>query len=355
MSDVPVPTNGRPPRCRRPRLVAAATAGLVLVLATAGCGLSAGEGPEDVVAAMKERRQAAAQAAEQAGSVPGAAGPAPAAAAGCTPGPDASYPPVAGIPASSFAAQVKAKGSLVVGVSGDTRLLGYRDALDGGNLKGFDIELAKAVGRAIFGTDGKVQFRVITAGQRFPYVNDGTVDLVARAVSTTCDRWANPDPAKSAVFSASYLVSAQRLLVRKDRGVTSIKQLPQDSKVCAPTGSTSLATLAAYPNVRPVAAEIHSDCLALWQEGRVDAITGDDAILAGFAVQDPHAVVVGDSLDTTHYAFAIGKEHQDFVRFVNAVMAGPDFRATWTRAYGQFLAGPLGPQTQPAPNYSRTP
>jgi polar amino acid transport system substrate-binding protein len=105
--------------------------------------------------------------------------------------------------------------------------------------------------------------------------------------------------------------------------------------------------------VAPVSAEIHSDCLALWQEGRVDAITGDDAILAGFAVQDPHAAVVGGSLDTTSYAFAIGKSHPDFVQFVNAVMVSPAFRATWARAYQTYLAGPLGAQTQPEPNYSR--
>jgi len=347
----------------RRRFAVATASGLTLALAA--CGTSAGDGPKDVVAAMQSRKAAA-----QAGTVQSAGGAAtPAAAVACSPGPDASYPPLSALPAAgsppagSFAAKVKARGQFVVGVSGDTRLLGYRDALDGGSLKGFDIELAKAVGRAIFGVDGKVQFRVITGGQRFSMVNKGVtgdlessgVDMVARAVSTTCDRWANDDPTKSALFSASYFISAQRLLVRKDGKVSSIDKLPQGSKVCAPTGSTSLATLAKYPNVTPVVAEIHSDCLALWQEGRVDAITGDDAILAGFAVQDPHAAVVGGSLDTTHYAFAIGKGHQDFVRFVNSVMTGPEFRSTWTAAYGRYLLAPLDAQAQPAPNYSRTP
>jgi polar amino acid transport system substrate-binding protein len=349
----------------RQRLSAGVAVGLALTLAA--CSTASGDGPKDVVAAMQARQQAAAQAAEPAGAQPGAAGSVPAAAT-CSPAADASYPPLAGFaagspPAGSWAAKVKARGYLVVGVSGDTRLLGYRDSLAGGNFKGFDIELAEAVGRAIFGASGKVRFRVITAGQRFPLVNKDVtddlttsgVDLVARAVSTTCDRWNLEDPAKSAVFSASYFVSAQRLLVRRDGKVTSIKQLPQGSKVCAPTGSTSLATLAKFPNVTPVAAEIHSDCLALWQEGRVDAITGDDAILAGFVAQDPHAEVVGEDLDLTHYAFAVGKGHKDFVRFINAAMAGPEFRAAWTQAYQKNLAGPLGPKTQPAPNYSRTP
>lgn len=344
---------------RRSRLLVVAGTGLALLLA--GCSTATGDGPKDVFAAMQARQQAAAGV--QAGAVQSGAGAVAAAPAKCSPPPEASYPPLASLPAAgsppagSYAATIKQRGRLVVGVSGDTRLLGYRNALKGGELEGFDIELAKAVGRAIFGVDGKVQFKVITAGQRFPYVNDGTVDLVARAVSTTCDRWANTDPSKSAVFSASYLLAKQRLLIRTDReaAVPSIQKLPQGSKVCAPTSSTSLANLAQFTNVTPVAAEIHSDCLALWQEGRVDAITGDDAILAGFAVQDPHAKVVGPSIDTTYYAFAIGKGHKDFVRFVNAVMAGPAFRATWAGAYKTYLEAPLDPNTQPTPNYSRTP
>jgi polar amino acid transport system substrate-binding protein len=331
-----------------------AAATVALALALAGCSTGTKDGPKDVIAAMAAADQAAQAAAPAA---PGAA--APAAATSCSPAADASFPALGSLPApgsppaGSFAANVKAKGQLVVGVSGDTRLLGYRDSLDNGELKGFDIELAKAVGRAIFGADGHVQFKVITAGQRFDYVNRGQVDMVARAVSMTCDRWSKPELEKSAIFSAGYFSSEQRLLVRADQGVTSINGLGKGSKVCAPAGSTSLANLAKYPAVTPVSVEIHSDCLALWQEGRVDAITGDDAILAGFAAQDPHAKVVGKSLDTTSYAFAVGKTHRDFVQFLNAVMTGPDFRSTWTKAYGANLEGPLGPKTQPALNTTR--
>lgn len=339
----------------------------VVSLALAGCSGTAQDGPTDVLEAMSARQSAgAAQALAQ--TAP-AATPA-AAASTCSPPANASYPALASlpapgsIPAASSAGKIKARGALVVGVSGDTRLLGYRDSLDGGKLKGFDVELARAVGRAIFGTDGKVQFRVITAGQRFDLVNKGAapgaggVDLVARAVSMTCDRWQNPDPTKGSLFSAGYFKSEQRLLVRSDLAVTvdGIGKLKApNNRVCAPTGSTSLANLAKSTNVASVAAEIHSDCLALWQQGRVDAITGDDAILAGFAAQDPRARVVGDSLDTTYYAFAVGRNQPDLVQFVNAVMASPAFQASWTAAYGTHL-GPNLPgqaQTQPVPVYGR--
>ena len=33
----------------------------------------------------------------------------------------------------------------------------------------------------------------------------------------------------------------------------------------------------------------HTGCLVLFQQGKVDAITGDDTVLAGLAAQDPYA------------------------------------------------------------------
>jgi polar amino acid transport system substrate-binding protein len=111
------------------------------------------------------------------------------------------------------------------------------------------------------------------------------------------------------------------------------------------------------PGVTPVPVAIHSDCLALWQEGRVDAITGDDVILAGFKVQDPTAAILTDQAlaNTTPYGLAISKSHKEFVQYVNAVMATPQFRAAWDAAYAQYLAGPLGspPKAFPPPDDTR--
>ncbi|MDQ1287586.1 MAG: polar amino acid transport system substrate-binding protein [Actinomycetota bacterium] len=355
---------GRPPTATTARGLVAV---LVTVLAgTTGCA-AAGAGPRDVLGAMQGRQQveeaaasvAAAKASRSAATASGKV------ASECSPSQEASFPPLSSLPApgkapaGTLAAKITARGYLVVGVSGDTRLLGARNARKSGQLEGFDIELAKALARAIFGTsDNRVRFKVITAGERFALVNKGAdaggVDIVARAVSMTCERWKSSNPVEGALFSAGYFTSDQRLLVRNDLGVKSIQDLkPGLDRVCAPIGSTSLAELAEHKFVKPVAAEIHSDCLALWQEGRVAAITGDDAILAGFADQDPRAVVVGTPMDTTYYAFAIGRGQEDFVQYVNAVMETPAFQSSWAAAYATYLKAGLGERSFPAPNYSR--
>jgi polar amino acid transport system substrate-binding protein len=354
-------------RCRIGVLTAVG-AGVATVLA--GCS-APDNGPKQALAEASST-PAAVQPAQSAGGSQSSA-----AKASCSPAADASFAPLAALPApgsmpdGSLEREIATR-KLVVGVSGDTRLLGARNSLNGGALEGFDIEMARTVARAIFGpanVDNHIQFKVITAGQRFRQVNDGVakggVDLVARAVSMTCDRWVNKDLTKGADFSAGYFKSDQRILVRSDSSAKNITGLAKDvaartgasAKVCAPTGSTSLANIQKITGVTPVAVDIHSDCMALWQEGKVDAITGDDAILAGFKAQDPRAAIRGEAMDTTDYAFAIARSHPEFVKFVNAVLASPAGHAAWTAAYGAWLAVPMKdqPQTQPEPNYARTP
>src|SRR5690606_26237512 len=92
-------------------------------------------------------------------------------------------------------------------------------------------------------------------------------------------------------------------------------------RVCAPQGTTTLSRLAEYPEIEPVPAPTHSQCLALFQQGQVDAITGDDTILAGFVAQDPYAVVVGDAISAEPYGIGVPAENVDMVQFVNAVLA----------------------------------
>jgi len=349
------------------RRAVAGVAGLLLVPALAACATGATNRPSDVVARIAAESRPAS--------------PAPAAAQQATeckePLPDvASYAPLLSLPtrfdAGSLMATIVQRGYLLVGVSGDTRQLGARDSLTDAAPAGLDIEVAKAVGRALLGSDAsdKVRFKVITAGDRFSQANKGAgadgaaggVDLVARVVSITCDRWTNPDLSVGSAFSVAYLKADQRVLVRK--GIDSLDTLIKDrrkqtgdaaatARVCAPKGSTSLAKILKTDGVTAVPVAIHSDCLALWQQGEVDAITGDDVILAGFLAQDRTAYMLPGKLDTTYAGLAVARAHPEFVRYLNTVMATPQFRSAWTAAYQRYLQPALGEQTLPAPDYSR--
>jgi polar amino acid transport system substrate-binding protein len=244
--------------------------------------------------------------------------------------PLASYAPSATAQGSTLA-KIRERGRLVAGVSADTYLLGSRNPLTG-QIEGFDIDMVKAVAEAILGDEDLYQLKVITAAQRIPALEKGEVDIVARNMTITCDRW------EQIAFSSEYYRSGQKILVRKGSKAKSISDLG-GQKVCAPKGTSSMDNLIkAAPKAIPVAADNHTGCLALFQQGEVAAITGDDTVLAGLAAQDPYAVVPAQKAFTAEpYGLGFNKDDVDLVRFVNARLAQMRTDGEWTRIYNRWL------------------
>ncbi len=299
---------------------AGALAAAALVVTLVGCATLAA--PEAVVA--------------QAARAAPAALPAAAACEDAT----TSYAPDAGTavaPGSTMDA-IRSRGYLLVGVSADTLRMGARNPFTG-QIEGFDIDVARQVAQALLGNPDAIRFRVITAGDRIPVLQEHEVDLVARAFTMNCERWAD------IAFSAEYFTAGQKVLVSTESGATGIEDLAAQ-RVCAPEGTTTLERLDEY-DVEAVGARTHSACLALFQQGRVDAITGDDTVLAGFVAQDPYARVVGDAFSAEPYGLGIAADQVDLVRYVNAVLDGMKADGTWAQLYDRWLGEALGPAPAP--------
>jgi polar amino acid transport system substrate-binding protein len=248
------------------------------------------------------------------------------------------------MPAGTYMRKIQDRGRLIAGVSADTLLLGARSPLTG-QIEGFDIDMLKAVSKAIFGNPNKIEYRVITTAQRIPAlqtpVEKGGVDIVARAMTINCARWKQID------FSTEYYRAGQKVLVAKGSPARSMSDL-KGKRVCAPNGSTSMDKLRTFPGLIPVGSDTHTGCLVLFQQGKVDAITGDDTILAGLAAQDPYASVVKAPAFTVEpYGLGVSKSHPEFVRFVNTVLAQMRTDGQWAKAYDTWLKTALG--TAPAP------
>ncbi|MET4226210.1 glutamate ABC transporter substrate-binding protein [Oerskovia enterophila] len=286
------------------------------------------------------------------GAAAGSAGSSVAAAATCenpvaSYAPDGPLPGPGALPAGSTMATIRDRGSLIVGVSADTLQLGARNPLSG-QIEGFDIDVLHQVSNAIFGDPDRLQFRVITSGQRLEVLENGEVDVVARAFTINCERW------ETIAFSSEYYHAGQKVLVTRDSEAQGIADLA-GQRVCAPDGTTTLERLQEYPDITAVPATTHTGCLALFQQGKVDAITGDDTILAGFAAQDPYAKVVGQAISDEPYGLGIPAQNVDMVKFVNGVLEQMRTDGTWTSLYDEWL-GVLGPApAPPVAVYGRTP
>ena len=237
-------------------------------------------------------------------------------------------------------ALIRRRGYLVAGVDQNTFHFGYLNPLNG-RIEGFDIDMARAVAKAIFGSPDKIQFKALTDDQRIPAIRSGAVDIVAHTMTITCDRLSLVD------FSTVYLDAGQRVLVDRNSPVRSLHDLG-GQKVCATTGSTSIANIAAArPRPVPVAVPYWTDCLVLLQQGAVAAISTDDTILVGLAAQDPFTMMVGPRFTSEPYGLAISMQHPDFVRFVNAVLAQMRQNRSWAASYARWIGTPV-PAPPPA-------
>ena len=279
--------------------------------------------------------------------------PGPSTSAPACGNPLASYAPAAtdplAVPAGSTMARIKARGRLIAGVSADTLLLGARNPVTG-QIEGFDISMLQAVSTALFGRPDRIELKVITAADRIPSLQKGTVDIVARAFSITCARW------EKIAFSTEYYRAGQKVLVPLGSTARSMADL-KGKKVCAPNGSTTMDKLRTFAGVIPVGSDTHTGCLVLFQQGKVDAITGDDTVLAGLAAQDPYArVIKAPAFTVEPYGLGIPAKNVDFVRYVNAVLARLRSDGQWTADYNTWLRAALGPApAPPAAVYGRTP
>ena len=307
------------------------TALLALVLAAAGCGSPSV--PVTVTVTPVEVWPSGAQ--------PVTTAPAAGSAdcdpeASLRPGP---LPPPGAMPPGSTMAAIAERGRLVVGVDQNTELFGFRNPASR-QLEGFDIDLAREIARYIFGDPDRIQLRVVDANQRESALQSGLVDLVVRTYTITCDRKEKVD------FSTPYFYAHQRILSLKGSGIDSAAAL-SGKRVCAVSGTTSLLRLLALePRPTLIGATTWTDCLLLLQQGQVDAISTDDAVLAGLAKQDQTVEVVGANMSDEPYGVGVKMENSDLVRFVNGVLEQMRADGTWERLYDAHLRR-LGPSPGP--------
>jgi polar amino acid transport system substrate-binding protein len=255
------------------------------------------------------------------------------------------------------------RGLIVIGVSADT----YRMASGATTIRGFDIDIAKAIAARLFGVDESqlgqhIQWKVITAAERIPDLQAGVtepdhVDMVVRNMTITCDRKELID------FSAPYYQATQKMLFRGEELADSYHSTDDLAglRICAPTGSTSLTNITAANKDAIISpAPNHTGCLVKLQKGEVDAITGDDTVLAGLAAQDPFAIVpdIQPDLEPSYgepYGVGIAQGNEDLVAFVNAVLEDLHDSGEWDQLYRKWLEDYLPENnrgaTQPTPTY----
>jgi glutamate transport system substrate-binding protein len=197
---------------------------------------------------------------------------------------------------------VAGKDTLVVGVSKDQPGLGQRQP--DGTFKGFDIDVASYIGAHMEKSPKKVVFKVVQYSEREKAVQTGKVDLVVSSYSIT------PERKTKIAFAGPYYVAHQDTLVRRtDTAVHNVRDL-SGRRLCAVNGSVSWQRVTVERNVPAhlVQAATYGDCLTKLTNDSLDAISTDDLILAGFALENNAVRFVNAPISDERYGVGIRQD-----------------------------------------------
>ncbi len=175
--------------------------------------------------------------------------------------------------------------SLTVGVKSDQPGLGLETEAGSGEFEGFDVDVALYIAERLGVAPENVDFVAVTSAEREEKLISGEVDMVVATYSIT------PARRTQVTFGGPYYVAKQDVLVRADAtGIRGVRDL-EGLSVCQGAGSNSAARITeglGIP-VEEVEGETYSDCIERLSSGRVDAVSTDNLILAGFLAQSPGA------------------------------------------------------------------
>jgi general L-amino acid transport system substrate-binding protein len=188
---------------------------------------------------------------------------------------------------------IRQRGELHCGVNAG--LAGFAAPDANGNWTGFDVAFCRAVAAAVLRDPSKVKFVPTDLETRFKLLMDGEVDLLVRNSTWTFSR----DAALKLEFAGVNYYDGQGFMVRKELGVTSVKELGE-APICVQRGSTSAQNLADYFGANGMTlntVEVESDAEGerRYTAGDCDAYTTDASGLAAtraaFADPENHIVL----------------------------------------------------------------
>jgi general L-amino acid transport system substrate-binding protein len=189
--------------------------------------------------------------------------------------------------AQSTLDKVKARGTLVCGVN--TGLTGFAARGTDGRWRGFDVDYCRAVAAAIFNDASKVEFRPLSAQDRFPALQSGAIDVLSRNTTWTFSR----DASLGLDFGPILFYDGQGMMMPVELhwklGSTgprltlgpqlTLKDL-NGTSICVQSGTTTEVNLADFfrrhqITYTPMVFATPEQAFAAYDSGRCKAITSD--------------------------------------------------------------------------------
>ena len=231
-------------------------------------------------------------------------------------------------------ADAKKKGVLVVGCKDSLPPFGYIDEKSR-QIVGYDIDFVNAIAKKM---GVRVELKPVTSASRMPQLQEGHIDIIAATMTKNADR------AKVIDFSNTYFFTGQKFITKKGT-VKSLKDL-EGKKIGTAKGSTSEQNVKkAIPSATVLSFDDYPQAFLALQQGKVSAVTTDEAILAGILAKAPNKAqyeIPRLQISDEPYGLGMRKGDTNFVRFVNKTIVDMEKSGEAARIFEKWF----GPTTQ---------
>ena len=190
---------------------------------------------------------------------------------------------------------IKERGELICGVSG--KIPGFSFLGIDGEYKGLDVDICKSFAAGILGDSKKIQYRPLTAAERFTAIKAGEIDILSRNTTFTLSRDSSEGNGLS--FAPVVFYDGQGLMVKKESNISNIKDLKNKS-ICVGSGTTTEQNIndvfesKSLPYT-PIKYQDLNQVIAGYLQGRCSAMTSDRSQLAaartGFINPEEHIIL----------------------------------------------------------------
>ena len=174
--------------------------------------------------------------------------------------------------------EIKERGTLVCGVN--DVLPGFGSINEAGEYEGFDVDFCKAIAAALFNDPEAVEYRALSAQERFTAVQTGEVDVLIRNTTWTSSR----DTEVGLNFAPTTFYDGQGFMVRNDSGIETLEDFEGQS-ICVQSGTTTELNLADTMDAldiqfEPVIFETADQLTSAYDDGACAGWTTDKSGLA---------------------------------------------------------------------------
>jgi len=222
-------------------------------------------------------------------------------------------------------------GKLTFGVKADQPGLGLQT---GSTYAGFDIEISKIIAKGLGVPESGITWKTTVSANREPYIQQGQVDIVVATYTI------NDERKQKVNFAGPYFVAGQDLLVPVNSTITGPESLA-GKKVCSVSGSTPAKRIQnEHKDAQLQQFDSYSKCVTALEGGKVDAVTTDDIILAGYASQDQYAgkfKVVGKPFSTEPYGIGLKKDDTAGCNKINDILKAAAADGSYKKAWDDTL------------------